>query len=147
MRRYLWVVTVLMLGWSGSVMFAQKVSTPEGLDKVMKGAGRATAALGKAIAAGQYADVKTQLPLLRQAVRDSQNFWAEKHKDDGVKFANDVLAKIDVLEKAVAADAPDKAMVSSAYGAMSGACLNCHRVYRATDEENNFVIKPGTLVN
>jgi len=145
MRRYLWVVTVLMLGWSGSVMLAQKVSSPEGLDKVMKNAGRASATISKAIGLKQYGDIKSQLPVLRQAVRDSQGFWAEKRKDDGVKFANDVLAKIDDLEKTLAVEAPDKATVANAYDAVSGACRNCHRVYRATDEENNFVIKPGTL--
>jgi len=144
MRRYVWLA-VLLLGWSGSVVLAQKVSSSDGLDKVMKNAGRASAAVSKAVGAKAYADVKTQLPALRQAVRDSQAFWAEKHKADGVKFANDVLAQIDELEKEVSAPAPDAAKVSATVRAMGTACGSCHRVYRATDEENNFIVKPGAM--
>jgi cytochrome c556 len=144
MRRFVWIA-VLVLGWSGSAVLAQKVSSPEGLDKVMKSAGKASGAVNKAISAQQYADAKAQLPALRQAVKDSQNFWAEKKKADGVKFASDVLAQIDALEKEISAPAPDSSKVSATVRAMGTACGSCHRVYRGTDDENNFIVKPGLM--
>lgn len=136
---------VMVLAWSGAVVGAQKVTTPEELDKVMKKAGPAMQATQKAVGAGAYADVKTQIATVKQAVLDSQNFWIEHKKDDALKFNKDTLAKIDEFEKVVAGDKVDPAAAAAALKAVGGACRSCHQVYRATDEENNFILKPGSI--
>ena len=61
----------------------------------------------KAVGAGAFADVKTQIATVRQGVLDSQNFWIEHKRDDAVKFNKDALAKIDEFQKVVATDTVD----------------------------------------
>jgi cytochrome c556 len=136
---------VLLLAWSAVVVGAQKVTTPEELEKVMKKAGPAMQASQKAMGAGSYAEVRTQIATVRQAVLDSQTFWIEHKRDDALKFNKDTLAKIDEFEKTVATDTVDAAAAKASLTAVGAACRSCHRVYRATDADNNFIIKPGSL--
>ena len=35
--------------------------------------------------------------------------------------------------------------ITAAYRAVGASCNTCHKVYRATDENNQFIIKPGTV--
>ena len=144
MRKYVWHAT-LLIALSGAAVSAQKVTSADGLDKAMKNAGKASGALAKALGAGDFAGAKTQSTALRQAIKDSQAFWADKKKADGVQFANDVLAKVDALDKALAAATPDKAAAGTAYREATTACGACHKVYRVTDEENNFILKPNSM--
>ena len=96
MRKYVWHAT-LLIALSGAAVSAQKVTSADGLDKAMKNAGKASGALAKALGAGDFAGAKTQSTALRQAIKDSQAFWADKKKADGVQFANDVLVKVDAF--------------------------------------------------
>ncbi len=144
MRRYVWCAAVV-LALSGAVLGAQKVTTPDALDKAMKAAGKASGAARTAVTSGDVAAAKTQLVTLRQAIKDSENLWAEKKKADGVKAVADTLARIDEAEKALSAATPDKDAASAALRGMATACGSCHMVYRATSEEGGFVLKPGTL--
>jgi cytochrome c556 len=137
----------MVLVLSGAIVGAQKVTTPDELDKVMKKVGPAMQAIQKAMGAGNYAEVKTQLATVRQAVLDSQSFWIEHKKDDALKFNKDTLAKIDDFEKMVSAVTVDGAGAAASLKQVGGACRSCHQQYRATDADNNYILKPGSIGN
>ena len=123
----------------------EKVSTPADLDRVMKKAQPAMQATLKAIGAGAYADAKLQVATLRQAIADSQNFWVEKKRDDALEMNRDTIEKIDALDKALSAEAPDRGAATAALKEVGGSCRTCHQKYRTTDSEENYIIKPGSL--
>jgi len=137
----------VLCAWSAAVVGAQapKVTTPEELDKVMKKAGPAMQAAGKAVGASQFAEVRNQITIVRQAVLDSQQFWIEHKREDALKFNKDTLAKIDDLQKLIATDTVDAAAAAASVKTVGAACRSCHQVYRATDADNNFILKPGSL--
>jgi cytochrome c556 len=139
--------SALVLAWSGAVLMAQtqKVTTPEQLDKVMKSIQPAMQATNKALASGSYADVRKNLTTVKDAVFLSQSFWIEHKKDDAVQMNKDALAKIEAVEKLVATDTVDAAAAATALKEVGNACRACHKQYRATDAENNFILKPGTI--
>ncbi len=56
-----------------------------------------------------------------------------------------MIAKLDALDKILSDKAPDNAKVSAAYKEAAASCTGCHRVYRGTDANNQFIIKPGTI--
>lgn len=130
---------------SVAIVGAQKVSTPEELDKCMKGVGKANQGVQAAMKTKAYADVRTHMATVRQGVLDSQTFWIEHKRDDAVKFNKDALAKIDEFQKVVATDTVDETGAQSALKAVGAACRSCHQVYRATDADDNFILKPGSL--
>ena len=144
MRRFLTYVLTLAIVGSAAVL-AQKATTPSDLDKAMKKVGPAQGAVNKAIQAMAYADAKAQLAIEKQALLDAENFWVVNKKDDAVKMSKDVLAKIDVLDKALSASSPDNAAVMAAYKEVGGTCAACHKVYRVTDENQQFILKPGSV--
>jgi cytochrome c556 len=136
----------LLLTWSGAVMVAQqKITTPEQLDKVMKQVQQANQPVAKALASGQWADVRKGIAAVKENVLLSQSFWIEHKKDDAVTMNKDTLAKIEAFEKIVAADPVDPAAAAAALKEVGSTCRACHKQYRATDAENNFILKPGTI--
>ena len=141
------LAAVLVTVWSGAMLVAQnqKVSTPEELDKVMKRVGTANQAMTKVLKSGAYADVRTGLTQMKQAVADSESFWVLHKKEDAIKAAKDVQAKIDDAIKAATGDAPDATAVQTATRDIGAACRTCHMVYRAQDAEKNYMLKPGTI--
>jgi cytochrome c556 len=124
---------------------AQKAKTAEDLQKSMKKIAPAQQAVNKAIQAMAYADAKKQLASIKAELVDAQSFWVVKKKDDAAKFTQDTLTKIDALDKLLSAPSPDQAAVTAGYRDVGTACTSCHRVYRSTDENNQFIIKPGTV--
>ena len=130
---------------SAIVLAAQSVTTPEQLDKVMKKVGPAMQATQKAMAAGTFADVKTQLAIVRQGVLDSQSFWVEHKREDALKFNKDTLAKIDAFQALVGAEKVDPAAAGASLKEVGAACRSCHQVYRAQDADDNFILKPGSI--
>ena len=138
--------SALLMVWSGAIMMAQtKVTTPEQLDKVMKQLQQANQPVGKAMASGQYADVRKGLAAVKEAVLLSQSFWIEHKKDDAVTMNKETIAKIEAVEKLVATDTVDAAAATTALKEMGASCRACHQKYRATDAENNFILRPGAL--
>ena len=113
------------------------MTTPEELDKAMKKVQPAMQAAQKALKSEAYADVKPQLATIRQVMVDSREFWVLHKKDDAIKANEDVVAKIDAVDKLLAATPVDPAAVVAAMKEMGGACLTCHKVYRERDSENN----------
>jgi cytochrome c556 len=130
---------------SGIAVSAEKAKTADDLQKAMKKVGPAQQALNKSIQAMAYADAKKQLAVMKSEIVDAENFWVVKKKDDAVKFSHETVAKIDALDKLLDAKTPDQAAVTTAYREMGASCNGCHRVYRGTDENNQFIIKPGSV--
>ena len=124
---------------------SEHVTTAEDLDRVMKKAQPAMQATGKALSSKAYADAKTQIATVKQAIVDSQQFWVEKKRDDGVKMNQDTVEKIEVLEKALSADAVDASAAMTALKDVGLSCRTCHQKYRGQDAESNYIIKPGSL--
>ena len=138
-------VAAMMLAVAGSTAIAQneKVTTPEDLDRVMKKAQPAMQATQKAMGSGAYADARAQLATVRQAVEDSQQFWVEKKREDALKMNRDTLAKIEALDKLLAGSI-EPATATAALKEVGGACRSCQK-YHATDSDDNYIIKPGSL--
>jgi cytochrome c556 len=136
--------SALLLVLSGAIMTAQnKVTTPEQLDKVMKQVQQANQPVSKAIQSGAYADARKGLAAVKEAVLLSQSFWIEHKRDDAVTLNKESIAKIEALEKVIATDTVDSAAAITALKEMGASCRACHQKYRATDAENNFILKPG----
>jgi len=143
MRRFL--IYALTFAVAGTALVAEKARTAEDLDKAMKKVGTTQQAINKAIQATAYADAKKQVEIAKTTLVDAENFWKVNKKDDAVKFSQETLTKLDALDKALSDKAPDSAKVTAAYKEAAGSCAGCHRVYRGTDANNQFVIKPGTI--
>jgi cytochrome c556 len=144
MRRFLTFVLACAMA-SGVALVAEKAKTPDDLSAAMKKIGTSQQALGKAINAMAYPDAKKNLATIRSEVKDAGAFWELKKKADAVKFTEDVVTKIDALDKLLEAKTPDQAAITAASREVATTCAGCHRVYRATDDNNKFIIKPGTV--
>jgi len=68
-----------------------------------------------------------------------------KKREDATKFTQETLTKIDSLKKLLESKTPDPMAITTSYREVGTACATCHRVYRTTDDNNNFIIKPGTV--
>ena len=144
MRRFLsYFLTFAVAG--SAILMAEKAKTAEDLDKAMKKVGTTQQAINKAIQSMAYADAKKQVEIAKTTLTDADNFWQINKKDDAVKFSQDTLAKLDALDKALGEKTPDQAKVTAAYKEAAGSCAGCHRVYRGTNADNQFIIKPGTI--
>lgn len=141
------IVPALALAWTCAVGVAvtaqQKVTTPEQLDKVMKAVQQANQPVGKAIGSGAFADAKKGLATVKENIIASRSFWIENKKDDAVKLNEESVAKIEALEKLLSAEPVDGAAAAAAMKEVGGSCRACHMKYRATDAENNYILKPG----
>ena len=132
--------------WSVALLAAQqKVTNPEEYDKAMKKVGPAAQAMNKALASGAYGEVRAQLAIVKQGVADAESFWIMHKKEDAQKFTKDVLGKLDAFGKLVATDTVDAAAATVAAKEVGAACRSCHMVYRAQDEKQQYIIKPGTI--
>lgn len=144
MRRF--VTYLLTFAVAGSVVvLAEKAKTAEDLDKAMKKVGTTQQTVNKMIQTMQYADAKKNVEIMKATLADAENFWLLNKKTDAQGFSKDVIAKLDALDKILSDKAPDNAKVSAAYKEAAASCTGCHRVYRGTDANNQFIIKPGTI--
>lgn len=135
----------LIVMWAGAMVVAQKVSTPEELDKVMKKVQPAMQAANKAVGSNAFAEAAKQLAIVRQAVDDSRTFWLEHKKEDAIKFNKETVAKIEEAEKLLTGPKPDAAAATAAVKQVGASCRSCHEVYRVRDADNNWVLKPGSI--
>jgi cytochrome c556 len=135
----------LIVIWAGSMAIAQKITTPEELDKAMKKAGPALQASGKAIGSGNYAEAAKQLAIIKQVINDSREFWVQHKKEDALEANKETIAKIEAAEKLLAAPSPDSAAATAAVKQVGAACRTCHEDYRVRDADNNWVLKPGSI--
>ena len=145
MRRILTIATAAMIAVAGTVLVAQKVTSPAELDAAMKKIGPAQGAAGKAIQSSDFAAAKAQVAIVKQTLTDAENFWVTNKKDDAIAFSKDSIAKVTAVEQALSAPAPDQQAVLAAFKAVGGTCGACHKTYRVQDENMQYILKPGTI--
>ena len=145
MRRLFICTVALMLALAGTVLVAQKVSTPEDLDKTMKKIAPAQTAAAKAIQSMAWADAKAQIAVVKQALNDTEPFWAAHKKDDAVKMLKDSIAKVSAVEEAVSAPMPDQQAALAAFKQVGATCAACHKQYREQDENQQYRLKAGSI--
>lgn len=143
MRRFLTLMLALTV--AGTALTAEKAKTADDIDKAMKKIGTTQQTVNKAIQSMAYADAKKQLEIVEGTLKDAENFWVVNKKADAQQFSKDTLAKLDVLEKALTESKPDQMKVTQAYRDAATSCNSCHKVYRGTDANNQFIIKPGSI--
>jgi len=144
MRRLLTFMLTFALAGT-ALLAAEKAKTPQDMDAAMKKVGKTQQDLNKAINAMAYADAKRQVEIMKTTLTDAENFWVVNKKADAQQFSKDVIAKLDVLDKALAEKAPDQAKATAAYKEATAACNSCHKVYRGVDANSQFIIKPGSI--
>jgi hypothetical protein len=101
MRRLLSYTTVLFIALASTVALAQKVTSPDELDKTMKRIAPAQGAAGKAIQSMSWADAKAQVAVVKQALMDTESFWTANKKDEAVTMLKDSIAKVTAVEQAL----------------------------------------------
>jgi len=145
MRRSTSFATAILFALVGAVLVAQQVTAPADLDATMKRVGPAAGAANKAVMSAAYADAKAQVAIIRTGVMEAEAFFASKKREDGVKFAKDVLLQVAEYDKLLSAPAPDQMAIQAVAKQMQGACAACHMVYRVRDEAMNWILKPGSV--
>lgn len=145
MRRLLTYTTVLFVALATTVALAQKVTSPDELDKTMKRIAPAQGATGKAIQSMSWADAKAQVAVVKQALMDTESFWTANQKDDAVAMLKDSVAKVTVVEQALNAPMPDQQAVLAAFKQVGATCAACHKQYREQDENQQYRLKAGSI--
>jgi cytochrome c556 len=149
---------VAMVAWSGA-MAAQmttaqatapqavtpQVRTPEEYDKLMKRMGPANMAMGKAAASSNWAEVRTQIGVIKDVLAQAQTFWEFHKKEDALKFLQGVRERVGEVETLAAAANPDPAKLAASIKTIGPACRQCHMVYREQLEDGTSRIRPGTI--
>jgi hypothetical protein len=82
---------------------------------------------------------------MRLGLVDAENFWVLNKKDDAVKFNKESVAKIEEYLKVVSATPSDAEAITAAGRALNPTCSACHKVYRAQDAEQNYILRPGSI--
>lgn len=134
-----------VLATAAATSAAQPPASVVDTDAAMKRVGPAAGAAGKAIASMAYADARMQLAAARTGIMEIETFFTSGNSAEGVNFARAALAKLDALDKILAAPAVDQSAAQGAMKDLQGACGACHMVFRTGDENMNFVLKPGSV--
>lgn len=146
MRRFVSWAGVFVVVWLLAVVAAaQGKPSLEQLDRVMKKDGPAQQALVKAIVAGNQAAAKQNLVTLQQGIAEAQTFWVANKRTDAIQFTRTVLRKLDGLDKLLSAPTFDSAAALEAVKDLNQSCTDCHKVYRTTDEDGRYILKPGSV--
>ena len=146
MRRFVSWVGVLAIAWTTAVVVtAQTKPSLEQLDRVMKKDGPAQQGLVKAIVAGNQTAAKENLAVLQKGIAEAQTFWVANKRTDALDFTKTVLKKLDGLDKMLSAPAMDSTAALAAVQDLNKSCTDCHRVYRTTDENGHYILKPGSV--
>jgi hypothetical protein len=145
MRRLLTSIPAVMLALAGTVLVAQKVASPEDLDKTMKKIAPAQTAAAKAIQSMSWSDAKVQITIVKQALSDTEPFWVAHKKDDAVKMLKDSIAQVTAVEQAVSAPMPDQQAALAAFKQVGATCAACHKQYREQDENQQYRLKAGAI--
>jgi len=146
MRRFMSGVCVLAVLWvSAAVAAAQVKPKLEDLNRVMKKAGPVQQTLVKALLAGDQATAKSQVRALKSGIIDSQPFWSANKRTDAMDISKQVVSKIDGLAKIIDASPLDSKVALAAVQDLNKTCNECHKVYRATDDDGHYILKPGSV--
>lgn len=91
----------------------------------MKAAAGANGAVRAAVTAKDAAAITDNANKMAQAFDQIATYWAGKHKDDAVKFAEDARDAAKSLASASSADDQNAALMK-----IGGTCRGCHTTYR-----------------
>ena len=146
MRRFVFSVGVFATVWvMAAVAAAQAKPTLEQLDRVMKKDGPAQQGLVKAIVAGNQTTAKQNLLTLQQGIAEAQTFWVANKRADALEFSKTVLKKLDGLDKLLSTPTFDSTTALAAVQDLNKSCTDCHKVYRTTDDDGHYILKPGSV--
>ena len=146
MRGFVSGVCVLGVLWAGAAVATAQVKPKlEDLNRVMKKAGPVQQTLVKALLAGDQATAKSQVAVLKTGIVDAQPFWSANKRTDAMEISKTVVAKIDGLTKIIDASPLDSKAALAAVQDLNKTCNECHKVYRATDDDGHFILKPGSV--
>jgi len=146
MRRFVFWVGVFATVWVMAVVAAaQAKPTLEQLDRVMKKDGPAQQGLVKAIVAGNQTTAKQNLLTLQQGIAEAQTFWVANKRADALEFSKTVLKKLDGLDKLLSTPTFDSTTALAAVQDLNKSCTDCHKVYRTTDDDGHYILKPGSV--
>jgi len=145
MRRLLTYATVLFVAMAGTVTVAQKVMNPDQLDATMKRISAANGAAQKAVKSEAFADARTQVGIVKQALMDAKNFWEMNKKDDAIQISDDAITGITAVEEALSAGSPTVENVMAAYKQVFGSCTACHNQYRVQNDDMTYSLRPGAI--
>jgi hypothetical protein len=137
--------TLAVTALATAVVAAEKVTTPEELDRAMKKIAPAQGAANKAIQSMSWADAKAQVTIVKQTLLDTEPFWTSNKKDDAVAMLKDSVAKVTAVEQALNAPMPDQQAVLAAFKQVGATCGACHKQYREQDENQQYRLKTGAI--
>jgi len=144
-RSFAWIPLLLSLATS-FVLGAQATLSNDDHPKIMKANAQAAGAMNKAIGSGAFADARMQVATLRQNFTSLQAFWMDKKKDDAVAILKDGLARLEALDKVLAAPTVDPMAAQAGAKEFGGnTCGACHKLYREGDAQSGFRFKAGVL--
>ena len=146
MRRFVSWVGVFGVLWATAIgVAAQAKPTLEQLDRVMKKDGPAQQALVKAIVAGNQAAAQENLVTLQKGIAEAQTFWVANKRTDAIDFSKTVLKKLDGIDVLLNAPKMDSTAALAAVQDLNKSCTECHKVYRTTDDDGRYILKPGSV--
>jgi hypothetical protein len=146
MRSFVSKVGILAVLWaSAAIVAAQAKPSVEELDRIMKKDGPAQQALVKALVSGDKAGARTHLATLKTGITEGQKFWSANKRTDALDITKTVLAKIDALDKMIGAPNFESATALTAVQDLNRSCTDCHRIYRTTDDDGHYMLKPGSV--
>ena len=146
MRRFVtWGGVLAVLWLSAVVASAQAKPTLDQLDRVMKKDGPAQQALVKAIVGGNQTAAKQNLAVLQQGIAEAQTFWVANKRTDAIGFTKTVLQKLDSIDKLLSTPTMDSTAALAAVQDLNKSCTECHKVYRTTDDDGRYILKPGSV--
>jgi len=128
-----------------AVAAAQSKPSLEQLDRVMKKDGPAQQALVKALVAGNQVAAKQNVATLQQGIAEAQTFWVANKRTDAMDFTKAVLKKLDTLDKMLSSPTLDSTAALAAVQDLNKSCTECHKVYRTTDDDGRYILKPGSV--
>ena len=118
---------------------AQAQLRPENLEELMKKIGPAYKSLTEHLDANDTAASAKEAQQLAQWFGGVEKFWAQRKRDDAVKWADQ--ARTYASEAAGAAATGDARKAAAAAQSMSGACKQCHGTYRESDGAGGYRIR------
>ena len=81
---------------------------------------------------------------VKQALTDASTFWVHHKKEDAQKFSTDAIAKLEALDKVLAADTVDAQAALTASRDVAVGCRSCHQAYRV-QSDGVYSLKPGSI--
>ena len=123
---------------AGGSQAAERLTVAD-LDARMKEINQHNQAMRKQLMGGMTADAAKEATELVTLFGDVERFWAQRNRNDAVKWAQD--ARTFATEAAGAATANDAMKATQAANNMLGSCKMCHGTYREMDPAGGFRIK------